>query len=127
MSDDYESNVPAILVGLVLVLAVLIGGVGWLAVQRQRAMDAELQAIEEYRAMTAASVLWRDSETVEDVEKAKMLFEEKVGLVKRKGEALIGKNLYSNQPSSHRSSRSPKGMRTKNRGVNTVPQKQRVF
>jgi hypothetical protein len=100
MSDDNETNLPAILVCAVVILAVLIGGFGWLAVKRQRAMEAELQAMKAmealYRAKTAASGLWWGSENVKDVKKAKMLFEDEVILVKRRGgpRSAIGKNLY---------------------------------
>jgi hypothetical protein len=106
MSEDNETSLPAILVGLVVIAAVLIGGFSWVMVQRNLASDAELQALqamEEFRSRTAILTLWRDSKKVEDVKKAKMLCEEKVGLVKRKGEPqsreeksarAIGKDLY---------------------------------
>jgi hypothetical protein len=92
MSREDESSLPAILIGLVLVVAVLIGGLFWFATKKNEQMDlalrAEMQAREdaEFRERTGNLTLWRDSEKVEDVEKAKRLCEEMVVLVKRKGE-----------------------------------------
>jgi len=108
MSQDAESSLPAMLFGLIVISGVLVGGFYWVTDKRNLARDAELQALQarddaEFRARTAILTLWRASEKVEDVEKAKMLCEEKVGFAKRKEEPqsrdeksgrVIGKDLY---------------------------------
>jgi hypothetical protein len=109
MPKEDEGSLPAILIGLVVVVAVGIGGFFWVASKRDAqsnlAREAEMQAraVAELRARTARLTLWRDSVKVEDVEKAKLLCEEKVSSIRRKVEPQIpedkrgisyGKDLY---------------------------------
>jgi hypothetical protein len=108
MSREDESNLPAILIALAGIVALLAGGGYYIQTKRSQAMwmarSAEFEALAAADALRHEETLWKHEETIQDVVDAKLLCEQNARLVKKmagsqpdKEKALLtkGEELYS--------------------------------
>jgi hypothetical protein len=106
MPQDEESNVPAIIIGFVVVVALVVGGGFWLMTQRRLEMVrlAEMEALEVANKARSEEILWKQEQTIRDVEDGKLQCEQNARLIKKlagsqrdKEKALLtkGEALYS--------------------------------